>query len=516
MRHSVSVFVIGGLLWLGWLAGCADYDTLGLQDPPTPVNVWVEETTDSSVTVAWSRCHDDDFAQYAVYYDTSDIVDTTSSLADTLCFPQDTVKTVRSLDARTQYYFRVIVRDLEGLVSPSNIADTMTLVDIAESLHLYEPDSITDTSVFLRWSPSRLGDVHEYRVYRDSSSSADSSDTLVGRIHDDTTMSIDDLERSRMYYFRVYAEDENGTIIESNERSITTLSGLPDTATLRHEEIVDTAVTLRWTKSVADDFERYIVHYDTVDTIDSLSTFDTSLVNTTAFRDVEDTVFTVSTLAPSTRYYFVVYVQDKGELWSVSNIDSVTTDDGIPDTVVLSLGPFTDTSVTLSWTQSVDTQFVRYNVRMDTTETIDTADTVVATLSSAGDTVATVTGLRERTKYWFAVSVENVTGRESLSNVVVNYPIVLRVGSSTDTTVTLRWTRAESDAFDAYRLYRDTEPDVTDHDYSLEVNPIENSHIESYRDTTIVSGETYYYRLFLYEGGSTEGRACNEVKFVVP
>jgi hypothetical protein len=50
---------------------CADYDELDDPDRrPDPVTLAISAATDSSVTLRWTRCTDDEFARYELYYGT--------------------------------------------------------------------------------------------------------------------------------------------------------------------------------------------------------------------------------------------------------------------------------------------------------------------------------------------------------------------------------------------------------------------------------------------------------------
>ncbi|NLD98553.1 MAG: fibronectin type III domain-containing protein, partial [Fibrobacter sp.] len=87
---------------------CADYELLNLGEPES-VQLQISAVTDSTVSLVWSKSHDEDFKNYKLYYSRKETVDNNDSLVDSLSFRVDTVRTVRGLAPDTRYYFRVLV-----------------------------------------------------------------------------------------------------------------------------------------------------------------------------------------------------------------------------------------------------------------------------------------------------------------------------------------------------------------------------------------------------------------------
>ena len=198
------------------IINCADYDLM--EDPdrkPDRVELMITDVTDSSVTLEWTRCDDANFRSYEVYYGTDDIIDRSNTLADSLLFDVDTVKTVQPLDDLTHYYFRVIVTNENGNFSVSNIADTVTPEDMKGKLRLFPPESDKENNVSLRWT-SALEEIKRYRIYGDTISTVDTADTLLSTVYSDTTEQIEGLLLDHIWRFRVYAIGDSGIISTSN------------------------------------------------------------------------------------------------------------------------------------------------------------------------------------------------------------------------------------------------------------------------------------------------------------
>lgn len=195
---------------------CADYDLM--EDPdrkPERVELEIIDVTDSSVTLEWTRYDDEDFSSYEVYYGTEDIIDRSNKLADSLLFDVDTVKTVQPLDDLTRYYFRVIVTNTGGNFSVSNIVDTMTPEDMKGKIRLFTPVLNADSDVSLKWT-SALEMIKNYRIYGDTLSAVDTTDTLLSTVYSDTTERIEGLLLDRTWRFRVYAMSDSGIAATSN------------------------------------------------------------------------------------------------------------------------------------------------------------------------------------------------------------------------------------------------------------------------------------------------------------
>ncbi len=353
--------------------GCADYDVL--EEGPDPVKVTVVSSTDSTVTVRWTMSTAEDFVKYSVYYSTSDIVDTTDNLADTVYFRQDTTKTVGGLDANRQYFFRVIVHTLARQLAASNVVSAWTDKD-SRAFELFPIDSVYDTAVVLIWEKTAITDFKRYLIYADTSAqNVDTNDTpqkvIQISVAADTSHAVGDLKRGTTYWFRIHVENSRGDIVSSSDAdSVTTTYGVPDTVALTNTAATDTSVNLSWTMSTASDFAKYVIYYDTAANIDTFRVLTSAPGKTVEMPSVTTVSTAVTGLTPLQQYRFCVYVVDKTNLVSPSNVV-----DNYP--VIVYLTARTDSTVTLGWTRSLSTRFEGYKVFRSDSAGVDTRSSVL-------------------------------------------------------------------------------------------------------------------------------------------
>jgi fibronectin type 3 domain-containing protein len=91
-------------------------------------------------------------------------------------------------------------------------------------------------------------------------------------------------------------------------------------------------------------------------------------------------------------------------------------------------------------------------------------------------------------------------------------PEAVRLIGSIDSTtsmITIRWEESSETHFLAYKIYRDTEPGVSD-DPSLFIRGLDNIGQTSYPDTEVEEGKTYYYRIFVLND-LEESAGSNEI-----
>lgn len=466
-RTPLALILIGGCI-----LHCADYDLLD-DTPPESVTLGIEEVTDTSVALAWTECEDDRFRNYEVYYSEDQTVDTNSTLVDTMAFSFDVTKTVYGLMPETRYYFRVFVNTTNGLMSASNEVDTWTLRD-SRTIELFEPDSVTDTSVALVWSRSRDESFRYYLLYLDTAGAVDTTDDPLHSIRrnlvDDTTYRVEDLLRGKEYTIRVHVKGPRGFLASSNIKRITTPDGLPEPVevTIIDSSVTDVSMTIRWGMNTDDDFRRYIIVHDTVPTIDTLTRFDLARENITAVQDIGDTVATIDGLERSCTHYVTVYVQDNFGLAVASNVDSATTGDGLPEPVRVEIIDSTvgDTSMTLRWTASTADDFRRYIIVCDTLPRVDSLDTLdtsldhITVFETIEDTLQSIGNLLRDHRYYVTVYVEDSSGFAVPGNVDsastpdgLPQPVSLELISADPDSVVISWSQNADSDFKHYLVY---------------------------------------------------------------
>lgn len=188
----------------------------------------------------------------------------------------------------------------------------------------------------------------------------------------------------------------------------------PDPVNLDITAVTDSTVSLKWTKSTAEDFKNYKVYYSRNDVVDN----NDSLSDSLSFRI--DTTKIVRKLAPGMRYYFRVIVNTESGNFSASNIvDTITLTDTASDSTgsleLYTPENVTDSSLTLRWSECKEA-FDRYRIFADTVRLVNYTGYLAWTVSQ--DTVKTVTGLDSDKTYWFRVYAQKDTSFVAVSNSV--------------------------------------------------------------------------------------------------
>lgn len=460
---------------------CTDWDLVE-QVPPDPVFLEYIGLTDTSVTLRWTRSQEEFFDNYKVYYstDNNSSVDITDNLIDSLSFPYDTIVTVWGLKAYTLYNFRVYVTNTDGLMSGSNPVTVTTFKDINSPLELIQPDSVHDVGehqVMLRWRKKWIDTSNVYKVYYDSGTTVDTLHDTSVTIINDTCALIRNLQRATVYTFKVFI-DRNGILAAgSNPVTVKTKSGHPHPVTItKLQAQSDTSVQIIWSMSSDTDFNQYIIRFDTVQHVDTFSSFNAQDTNHFCFIDrISDTAAVIKKLYRSKKHWFCVYVQDKDTFSVASAVDTITTGSGIPDSSILRVvrDSITDTSVILTWSQNSDADFHRYVLFVCkdslalplTGHTLDTANQHIDTLipiPASTTTSWTVTPLLRNTVYWFALFVQDSaglvsTGTADSATTNDGYPEAVTLDSvivTPDTAIILKWSTPGTICnFSRYEIY---------------------------------------------------------------
>ena len=173
--------------------------------------------------------------------------------------------------------------------------------------------------------------------------------------------------------------------------------------------------------------------------------------------------------------------------------------------------------VTLSWTKPASdngSSIIGYNVYQGTSPG-DESGTAVRGCSLVPATGCTVTGLKNRTTYYFTVTAVNEVGEGQPSNEVPATPTATPPGrpielaaTARDGTVTLSWTApADHLPIMGYDVYQGTRP------RGESGTPVNKSLVTStsYPVTGLTSGTTYYFMVSAFNR-TGQGPTSNEAK----
>jgi len=295
-----KITMLSGLLALFF--ACADYDLYNDNKPPES-QLSVADVHDTTVALRWTQCTDENFKNYKVYFDSTDVVDLSDKLLDSLSFAQDTMKTVRNLKPSTMYYFRVFVTNQAGKTNASNTVSAITWLSASSQ-------QTGDSAVLLKWTPLRNAQSNGYYLYSDST---DRIDTLSVRETQspvtDTSYTINNLAAGKVRRFRVYSAVDGGYGTPSN---IVRVNGW-DFKLFKPDSISDSSVKLHWAR--VKDASKYRVFRNVKLPVDTTST---------PCATITDTFTTVGKISPDTTYLFKVYAQkNDGAIIGWTKPDSV-------------------------------------------------------------------------------------------------------------------------------------------------------------------------------------------------
>ncbi|MBK8230358.1 MAG: fibronectin type III domain-containing protein [Candidatus Eisenbacteria bacterium] len=381
--------------------------------------------TEDGVSLSWSRSTASDFSEYRVYRGKQSNLDSDperrllSSISDagTTSFDDDA-----EIEENRTYYYRLDVVDRLGAVGRSNVVSATTLDRLPQAVTLDEAGSVGETAVLLNWSRNSERDFARYELRRSTNAGVSpTSPLLTSASQAEATSFLDTgLTENTEYFYRVFVVDRGGNVVGSNELAQTTLNADPPAIALNLPTEVSGAqtpsVALSWTQSGAHDFEAYRIYRDTAPSVGESS----SLIRT--IDSASTLAFTETGLEDNTRYYFRIFVRDDADGSTGSNEQSIVTANRAPRPVNLTVSGTTTRSISLSWTENTNSDFVEYRLLQGTNST--SFPTVVASFTQAEQTAHTVfVDENDTTVYFFKVetydqAINSTQRLKSDSNVV--------------------------------------------------------------------------------------------------
>ncbi len=488
-------------------------------EPPEPVILYPPSPivgSFSQLNLSWSQNSDEDFASYNLYRSESSGVDSTSTLVATITSQTTTAYQDTGLKENTGYYYRLYVRDKGGHSSRSNEEMGKTNPDEPpEPVTLYQPNAVSATRIDLSWSQNSDDDFASYRLFRSPSSGVDSASYQVVTIEDRFQLTYQDtaLTGNKTYYYRLFVYDQGGKGRGSNEVSATTENSPPEAVVLEEVTVLDSSsLGLSWSRNEEDDFQSYRVYRSRHSGVNLSS----ELIE--EITDPSHTSLVDSGLTDNREYWYRIYVFDQKGLWAGSNEVSGTTDNSAPHPVFLSDPQSqTENSLTLSWTENSDWDFSSYRIYRSPNQGVSSGSQLVAQLPERTSTTYQDTGLAPNTTYYYRVYVVDTGDKASGSNEVSGttlenlppQPVVLAQPVVEDSiTLRLSWSESQANDFATYRIFRSSSSPVDTNAAPIYI--INTREITEYLDTRLNMGETYFYRVFVYDQGDLSA-GSNEV-----
>ncbi|MFQ5707990.1 MAG: fibronectin type III domain-containing protein [bacterium] len=205
---------------------------------------------------------------------------------------------------------------------------------------------------------------------------------------------------------------------------------------------------------------------------------------------------------------FVDIAQNEADAVNASGLVTIQTPPSPVNLFTPNPSDATFSSVQLSWSENTDSDFSEYRIYRSKSAGVNLQSTFVASLAQQSTTNFEDTGLDENTTYFYKVYVFDNFGLSAESNEVS----VTTKSNDPPTAVTLfqpapvanvanaldvSWTQNSDSDFSQYRVYRSTSPGV-DLTSSL-VTSIFSQTTTNFQDTDLVSGTTYYYRVYVFD-----------------
>jgi formylglycine-generating enzyme required for sulfatase activity len=379
----------------------------------------------------------------------------------------------------------------------------------------------TTSAITLSWTPNASLNFVAYKLFRSTRAGVSELSLPVAIIANRVTTSFTDtgLDAGTVLYYRIYLFRGLNNGVASNEIKDSTLVSNPvnkDIVTLAVSKKTKTSITLSWTQCAGADFVAYKLFRSDTAGVTEFSTPVAIISNRAA------TSYTDSGLIAGTILYYRIYQFRGLSAGAASNQikDSTLSPDSVaPGDVVLAVTTRTKTSITLSWTQSKNADFVAYKLFKSDTAGVTDLSIPVVTITSRVTTSYIDTGLKSAsTVYYRIYNFEGLNAGVPSNQVrdstlspdsVTPGDIVLAASNRTKTSITLSWTQSTSADFAAYKIFRSTSAGVSD--LSTPVATITDYLTSFYIDEGLDSSVFYYYRVYNFAGLSA-GVASNEVK----
>ncbi len=349
----------------------------------------------------------------------------------------------------------------------------------------------------LTWNQNSDQDFYSYKIFRSQ------SDTLLGSlISEFTSRSIISFSDStvfegKTYYYTLVITDTEGLEVTTKVVEIT-IPIIPPDASILHVKLENNSAVLNWSINQNDDFFRYDLYRSESEDILGEIVYSTPTNTDTVYTDTE-------TEEGSTYFYRIIVIDNEG-FNTRSNVVQI----GIPLTPPLPVqlsGKYENRMNKLTWTQSADEDFAKYELYRSDSESVQ--GNVIYSSTNVTDLNFNDDQIGEGTKYFYSLIVIDNKSLESKSNVInieiPNLPPTKPVLFATynNGKVILNWSENQDSDFFRYDLYRSNSESAL----GIVIHNTMAANDTSYTDNEVNEGESYFYRVAVIDNEGTSVRS---------
>ncbi len=323
-----------------------------------------------------------------------------------------------------------------------------------------------------------------YWVLRNIAKSTE-MDTLAKILEVGQTSFVDSLlAPNTAYVYRVAVVNASGFVVPSPERTVQGYAAQPVTLLSADVDTREATVHVRWSRFRGGRFIAYRV--------ERRNAVETDFDLLTRSPAQGDTVFSDTTPAPETTYFYRIAVEAAGQRWT-SNRAGPLRLSLTPVALLAAAADPIEGAIELTWTRYTGPDFQTYHIRRRLVGT-DAEEDVYQT-TSPGDTTFTDQTVLADVDYVYTVVVQ-AGNQERFSNSLQRRltlpPVQIQRLDFDATTASaiLEWTRYAGPRFRAYRVVRRTE------EFALQtIAEVEDIAVTSFTDTGLAGNTEYFYRV---------------------
>lgn len=267
--------------------------------------------------------------------------------------------------------------------------------------------------------------------------------------------------------------------------------------------ISPTAVKINWQPNKESDFSHYQLFRSESPGADQSG-------ETIAEINSRDQVaFLDENLKEGNTYYYRLFTFDKGGLNAAGKEVAVKMEGKqITGTINLEARSNEWFVVALNWTPYNEQDFDSYKIYRSNSPGVTMASQLVKSIFDPFKTQFEDSDVKDNTTYYYKVFVYNKDGANKPSNEIqittsANTPpkqvTLARPLNIDNSTIELSWSPSNDLDFSMYRIYRSEKSPVSTTSPPIWINS--NKQLNTYKDTGLKSGKTYYYKVVVYDKG---------------